>query len=62
MNKENKRVIFVLVGFCLMFISLIIYLVLTTLFTNTFLLFNMFAFIFYISPYTKEKNYGGEIL
>lgn len=46
----------------LMFISLIIYLVLTTLFTNTFLLFNMFAFIFYISPYTKEKNYGGEIL
>ncbi|WP_235601318.1 hypothetical protein [Tissierella sp. P1] len=25
MNKENKRVIFVLVGFCLMFISLIVY-------------------------------------
>lgn len=40
----------------LMFIFIIIYLMLTTLFTNTFLLFNMLAFLFCIIPNnTKEK-------
>ena len=44
LNKKNM----------LFFILIVLFLMLTTLFTNTFLLFNLMAFLFYVSP-NNEK-------